>query len=296
MSTFSRSRLSGVSRASGLGRLPLAAGCLGLFLTGCGGPLLGEGDVPADESELASAYVVSAISVGGKAEVYNTGGVGLNLRSGAGTGYAVIVTMPEGSVVDVIGGPTSSFWKVRYSGKEGWAHQNFLREAATGGGGSYPSGIKWNPAHADNYTKGRGAAISRIVIHDMEGRYEGAISWFKNPASGVSAHYCIRSSDGDITQMLSEGDTGWHAGNWSYNQSSIGIEHEGWKSDPGRWYTDIMYRRSAQLSAAISKRYGIPVERSRIIAHSEVPPPNTHTDPGPGWDWNKYIGYVRSYR
>lgn len=294
MSTFSRARRK--SKAS----LALATGFLGigLSLSACGGQTLGEGDVPADESELASAYVITAIKVGGKAEVYNTGGVGLNLRSGAGTGYAVLVTMPEGSVVDVLGGPTSSFWKVRYSGREGWAHENFLREAASGGGGggAYPSGIKWDPASSANYTKGRGASISRIVIHDMEGSYGGSISWFKNSAAGASAHYCIRSSDGDITQMVSEGDTAWHAGNWPYNQSSVGIEHEGYKSDPGRWYTDVMYRRSAQLSAAISKRYGIAVDRSRIIAHSEVPPPNTHTDPGPGWDWNKYIGYVKSYR
>lgn len=269
---------------------------LGLGLSACGGPLLGGEDVPVDESELASAYVIADVKVGGKAQVYNTGGEGLNLRSGAGTGYSVLVTMPEGSVVDVIGGPSSSFWKVRYSGKEGFAHQSFLREYTSGGGGSYPSGIKWDAANSNNYTKGRGAAISRIVIHDMEGRYEGAISWFKNAASSVSAHYCIRSSDGDITQMVAEGDTAWHAGNWTYNQTSIGIEHEGWKSDPGRWYTDVMYRRSAQLSAAISKRYGVAVDRSKIIAHSEVPPPNTHTDPGPGWDWNKYMGYVRSYR
>ena len=36
--------------------------------------------------------------------------------------------------------------------------------------------------------------------------------------------------------------------------------------------------------------------RSRITGHAEVPPPSTHTDPGTGWDWNKYIGYVNSYR
>ena len=278
-----------------LSRLSLLG--LGLVLSACGGPLLSGGEnVPVDESELASAYVITAVKIGGRAQVYNTGGDGLNLRSGAGTGYSVVVTMPEGSVVDVIGGPASSFWKVRYSGKEGWAHENFLREYASGSGGAYPSGIKWDPANSANYTKGRGASISRIVIHDMEGRYDGAISWFKNAASSVSAHYCIRSSDGDITQMVSEGDTAWHAGNWTYNQTSVGIEHEGWLSDPGRWYTDVMYRRSAQLSAAISKRYGIPADHTKIIGHADVPPPNTHTDPGPGWDWNKYIGYVKSYR
>jgi N-acetyl-anhydromuramyl-L-alanine amidase AmpD len=207
--------------------------------------------------------------------------------------------MPEGSAVKVLAGPQNSFYKLSYNGREGWGHGNYLKAESGGGGGgggAYPSGIKWSAASSSNYAGGRqGSAIKWVIIHNMEGRYEGAISWFKNPAAQVSAHYCIRSSDGDITQMVREQDTGWHAGNGTYNRGSIGIEHEGWLSDPGRWYTDVMYRRSAQLTAAISKRYGIPKDRSRIIAHAEVPPPNTHTDPGPGWDWNKYMSLVRSF-
>lgn len=269
---------------------------LSLTAVGCGAQLGGENG-PVDESEAASIRITAALTVGGKATVSDTGGVGLNLRSGAGTGFSVIVTMPEGSTVDVIGGPSGDFYKLRYSGKEGWGHQNFLKPVTTTSGGAYPSGIKWDAASSSNYTVGReGSSVSRVVIHDMEGRYDGAISWFKNSASSVSAHYCIRSSDGDITQMVAESNTAWHAGNWTYNKTSIGIEHEGWLSDPGRWYTDAMYRRSAQLTAAITKRYGVAVDRSHIIGHAEVPPPNTHTDPGNGWDWNKYMGMVRSYR
>ncbi|HPH27678.1 MAG TPA: N-acetylmuramoyl-L-alanine amidase [Pseudomonadota bacterium] len=268
---------------------------LSMVASGCGGQL--ENNVPADESEYASTYVITSLAVGGQATVFNTGGVGVNMRTGAGTGYSVIKTIPEGETVSIIGGPTASFWKVRHGTNEGWSHENFLKEKVSGtGGGAYPSGIKWDAASSSNYTASRGASVSRVIIHDMEGRYDGAISWFKNPASQVSAHYCIRSSDGDITQMVAEGHTAWHAGNWTYNQTSIGIEHEGWKSDPGRWYTDAMYRRSGQLTAAITKRYGIAVDRTKIIGHSEVPPPNTHTDPGTGWDWNKYMGYVRSFR
>lgn len=266
---------------------------LGLLSIGCGGQVL-DSNGAVDESEAVGLQVADTLPVGGKAEVYNTGGTALNLRSGPGTGYSVLASMPDGTVVDVLAGPTSSFYQVRFGTTVGWAHMNYMKPVS--GGGAYPTNIHWVAASSENYTAGRGAAISRVIIHDMEGSYASAISWFQNSASQVSAHYCVRSSDGDITQMVKEGDTAWHAGNWPYNQSSIGIEHEGYLSDPGRWYTDTMYHRSAQLTAAITKRYGIAVDRTHIIGHAEVPPPNTHTDPGTGWDWNKYISLIKSYR
>ena len=64
----------------------------------------------------------------------------------------------------------------------------------------YP-GANWNPAYSGNYTNSnRGASqINYIVIHTTQGSYAGTISWFKNASSKVSAHYVVRSSDGQIT-------------------------------------------------------------------------------------------------
>ena len=276
--------------------LPLSLGLLAT-VSACG-TQLDDPNVPADESEFASHYVVSSIVVGGQAEVYNTSGIGLNLRSGAGTGYSVLASMPDGTIVNVVGALQNSFWQVKFGSLTGWAHSSYLREHTTGtGGGVYPTNIHQVPAYSGNYATGRsGVSVSMIVIHDTEGSYDAAISWFKDPAAQVSAHYVVQSSDGDITQMVSEANTAWHAGNHPYNLKSVGIEHEGFMSAPTRWFTDAMYRRSAQLSAAIAKRYSFTVDRTHIIGHAEVPPPSTHTDPGTGWDWNKYIGYVNSYR
>jgi hypothetical protein len=106
----------------------------------------------------------------------------------------------------------------------------------------------------------------------------------------VSAHYVVRSSDGQITQMVREKDRAWHAGNSDYNHRSVGIEHEGYVSDAS-WFTDQMYRASAALTRDIAGRYGIPKDRTHIIGHVEVPGTD-HTDPGPYWDWNKYMSYV----
>ena len=67
----------------------------------------------------------------------------------------------------------------------------------------YP-GARWVPANSGNYTVANRPSshpIRYIVIHVTQGSYAGAISWFQNPNSRVSAHYVLRSSDGEITQM-----------------------------------------------------------------------------------------------
>lgn len=151
----------------------------------------------------------------------------------------------------------------------------------------------WDPAHSSNYTVANRESshpINYIIIHVTQGSYAGAISWFKNSSSNVSAHYVIRSSDGQITQMVREKDIAWHAGNWTYNTQSIGIEHEGWVSNC-TWFTDAMYRASAALTRNIANKYGIPKDRNHIIGHNQVPGA-THTDPGSCWNWTYYMSLV----
>lgn len=147
--------------------------------------------------------------------------------------------------------------------------------------------ISASSANYSNYSRDA-SDISYVVIHTVQGSYSGCISWFQNSSASVSAHYVVRSSDGQVTQMVKEEDVAWHAGNWDYNLASVGIEHEGYVDDPDTWYTDAMYAGSAALTADIMARNGIPASRSYIIAHSEVPGA-THTDPGSGWDWDYYM-------
>ncbi|MEU9762956.1 N-acetylmuramoyl-L-alanine amidase [Streptomyces sp. NPDC047987] len=151
----------------------------------------------------------------------------------------------------------------------------------------YPSAL-WVPAHADNFAGGRSAEIDKVIIHVTQGSYAGSINWFRDPASGVSAHYVVRSSDGEITQMVRDADTAYHAR--SANASTLGVEHEGFIDDPS-WFTDTMYRSSAALTRHLCDRHGIPKDRAHIIGHSEAPG-NDHTDPGPHWDWERYMELV----
>lgn len=135
--------------------------------------------------------------------------------------------------------------------------------------------------------------IDYIVIHDTETTWDTALKLAQKP-SYLAWHYTVRSSDGLIAQHVPTKDVGWHAGNWYVNSKSIGIEHEGFGAK-GTWYTEAMYRSSAKLVGYLAHRYGIPLDRARIIGHDNVPgtTPSTiagmHWDPGPYWDWSHYF-------
>ncbi len=165
----------------------------------------------------------------------------------------------------------------------------------------------WNPAPSCNFSSRNGVAVSAITIHTVQGSYAGAISWAQNCSSNVSYHYVIRSSDGQITQMVSEADKGWHVG--SENPYTIGYEHEGYVNNPA-WYTDTMYGSSAAISVdIINSGYGIPAVRTyygassvgtnllggctKIKGHQHYPN-QTHTDPGINWDWERYYRLINN--
>lgn len=153
----------------------------------------------------------------------------------------------------------------------------------------------WIPASTSNYTlssRPSSYPLNYVVIHVTQETFQDSMRIFEDPARRVSAHYMVASGDGYIGQFVREKDIAWHAGNWDYNTRSIGIEHEGWVDQP-QWFTDVMYQQSAKLTAAVCDRYGIPKTRTHIIGHVEVPGTD-HTDPGPNWDWTKYMKLVNA--
>ncbi|GDX83809.1 hypothetical protein LBMAG42_56200 [Deltaproteobacteria bacterium] len=163
------------------------------------------------------------------------------------------------------------------------------------------SGASSVSACTDNYSDYSRSSgdIDMVVIHTVQGSYSGCASWFQNCSAQASAHYVVRSSDGAVTQMVREADVAWHAGNWDYNTRSVGIEHEGYIDDCG-YYTEALYRGSAALTLDIASRQGVPLDRSHIIGHNEVPDPDGsgyggsghHTDPGSCWDWDYYMSIL----
>jgi hypothetical protein len=64
-----------------------------------------------------------------------------------------------------------------------------------------------------------------------------------------------------------------------------------------------MYDASARLSAYLSRKYGIRLDRQHVIAPKKVPGGSgrgggiaCHVDPGKHWNWNKYMRRVRCHR
>lgn len=155
--------------------------------------------------------------------------------------------------------------------------------------------VAWYPAASNNFTSAnRGKAlVDYIVIHVTQGSWSSAVNWFQNPSAGTSAHYTVRSRDGAVGQSVSDLNIAYHAGNWEVNRRSIGIEHEGYISDP-KWFTEEMFRSSARLAAFLSGEWGIPIDRNHIFGHSEIYG-STHTDPGNWWWWSHYLELVRYY-
>lgn len=166
-------------------------------------------------------------------------------------------------------------------------------------------------AASPNFNSRGGVAVSAVTIHTVQGSYAGCISWFQNTSSGVSAHYVVRSSDGQITQMVLEANRAWHVG--SENGYTVGIEHEGYVTQAS-WYTVNMYQQSALLVADICASHGIDSERTlfqpwgsttyynqsgipgactRVKGHQHNPN-QTHTDPGPNWDWNYFYMLINN--
>jgi len=177
----------------------------------------------------------------------------------------------------------------------------------------YPPAI-WDPAPECNWEE-RTKEVSAVVIHYTEGSYAGCISWFKNCDAQVSAHYVIRSVDGQITQMVLEKDKAWHAR--TANGYTIGIEHEAY-GNVWEFFTEEMYQSSADLVRSICSRYetinghrtfyrdvlddgtqlnsgvhdlGGEEACTKIRGHQHYPD-QTHTDPGPYWNWNYYYKLI----
>lgn len=177
----------------------------------------------------------------------------------------------------------------------------------------YPNAI-WNPAPECNFEE-RTKEVSAVVIHYTEGSYAGCISWFQNCDAQVSAHYVIRSFDGQVTQMVREADKAWHAR--TANGYTIGVEHEAY-GDIISFFTPEMYASSADLMRSICSRYetidgyrtfctdtldnGTALDSGlhslggesaciKIRGHQHYPD-QSHTDPGPFWNWNYYYKLI----
>lgn len=142
-----------------------------------------------------------------------------------------------------------------------------------------------------NYERGRGGLVPRaIVVHITDSSPSdfspdgGAVGWFRNPVSEVSAHYVARI-DGAIARVVREADTAWANGvvkapdlgnplvaRWvrqsiNPNRETISIEIAG---RPGGAKPAAQWAAVVWLVADICRRQGIARDRDHIIGHYQI--------------------------
>ena len=109
----------------------------------------------------------------------------------------------------------------------------------------------------------------------------------------VSAHFLIRR-DGELIQFVPVERRAWHAGESKWkgrtrcNDFSIGIELEGSDETP---FEDAQYAALALLTAALSARFPF----AEIAGHCDIAP-GRKTDPGPCFDWERYLASLPARR
>lgn len=132
-----------------------------------------------------------------------------------------------------------------------------------------------------NWKAGRGGRlVDLIVVHVMDGTLHGTDGWFRNPESGVSAHYGV-GRDGRVLRWVDEGDVAFHAGKKvrptaelvlerateNPNNYSVGIECEGRAKDEP---TPELMRALAAVVRDVAARHRIPLDRRHVIGHREI--------------------------
>ncbi len=175
--------------------------------------------------------------------------------------------------------------------------------------GGYATGARSLPS--PNFDAREAGEVVLLVIHNIslppdEFGGDGVERLFTNtldrsahpyyrtiPEGRVSSHFFIRR-DGELIQFVSANHRAWHAGLslWQgrsrCNDFSVGIELEGSDNVP---FTDSQYHTLVGLTIALRQHFPI----RGIAGHSHIAP-GRKTDPGPHFDWQRYLVALATIR
>ena len=171
------------------------------------------------------------------------------------------------------------------------------RHCASPNRGPRPPGVPIELAllHSISLPPGRygGDAIERLFTNRLDA---GAHPYYAGLRGvQVSSHFLLRR-DGELLQFVGCDERAWHAGvsQWrgraNCNDFSIGIELEGLEGDR---FEPRQYAQLVALTKAIALRYPV-----RGVAGHEHVAPGRKFDPGPGFDWPKFLtglGWAREF-
>jgi N-acetyl-anhydromuramoyl-L-alanine amidase len=145
--------------------------------------------------------------------------------------------------------------------------------------------------HSISLPPGRfgGDSVERLFTNTLD---ESADPYFAGLRGlRVSAHFFVRR-DGALLQFVPVGRRAWHAGASTWrgrdrcNDFSVGVELEGADDRP---FEPAQYLRLAGLARALQA--ALPL--ADVAAHSDVAP-SRKTDPGPSFDWPRFLSLLAS--
>ncbi len=189
----------------------------------------------------------------------------LNLRSGPGTSYGTIATMPAGAAVSLTGETSNGFSKLTWNGTTGWSATQFLgtsggsNSGSDGGSGNSGSGV----AVGDSVT---GSASTTARLNLRTGPGTGYAVKLTMP-SGARVEV-MGGAQGGFLPLRYNGTTGWASA--SFLSTGGGTQQPAPAPDPGSGAT-IDYKVT---TAAVNMRSG-PSTGTSVVT---VLPPGTRID------------------
>lgn len=149
----------------------------------------------------------------------------------------------------------------------------------------YPA-AEWMPGPPSKVNRGVNTCRG-VVCHSMVGPYSAALAELYRFSRRASWHYSVLK-DGRVIAHYPDEAQAWHAGS-AYNNSTIGVEHEGGLSPVSEPLTPAQLAASVRLVQWLAKAHGFPLVRTvGLWEHNEVSGEPTACPSG-RIPWDQYI-------
>jgi N-acetyl-anhydromuramyl-L-alanine amidase AmpD len=92
-----------------------------------------------------------------------------------------------------------------------------------------------------------------VVLHMMEGGYEGSVAWLCDPHAKASAHLCLKADGSEVTQLVPMQNKAW--AQCAFNGRGVSVEIEG---HTAQGLSDPTLDAAARVAAWLCRAYAIP--------------------------------------
>lgn len=136
-----------------------------------------------------------------------------------------------------------------------------------------------------------------VVVHMMEGEYQGSVAWLCDPRAQASAHLCLSDDGSEVTQLVPLSMKAW--AECAFNSKGVSLEIPGFTA---QGIPEARWRAAALIVAWLCKAYAIPVQWAKggigrgICSHNDLGAAGGgHHDCAPvgSATWFTFVGYVQ---